>query len=105
MHTPPDDWLLPPVVLPELRQNAVTHNQLTADNPLQTEVRLEGDRLTVSNDKHPRRAVVSSTGVGLENPAQRCRLTTGVAARWGESGGRFVVALPLVADGGSNIAQ
>jgi hypothetical protein len=40
MHTPPGDWLVPPVVLPELPENAVTHNQLTADNPLQMEIRL-----------------------------------------------------------------
>ena len=42
MHTPPGDWLVPPVVLPELLENAVKHNQLTADNPLQIEVRLGG---------------------------------------------------------------
>jgi LytS/YehU family sensor histidine kinase len=98
-------WLLPPVVLPELLENAVKHNEFSADNPLEIEVRLEGDRLTVSHDKRPRRATVTSTGVGLENLAQRFRLTTGVAARWGEHGGRFVVTLPLVAEGGSNIAK
>ncbi len=98
-------WLMPPVVLPELLENAVKHNEFTADNPLEIDVRLEGDRLTVSHDKRPRRAMVSSTGVGLDNLAQRFRLTTGVAARWGENGGRFVVTLPLVADSGSNIAQ
>jgi hypothetical protein len=98
-------WCIPPVVLPELLENAVKHNEFEADNPLQIEVRLEGDRLTVSHDKRPRRATVMSTGVGLENLAQRFRLTTGVAARWAESGGRFVVTLPLVANGGSNIAQ
>jgi hypothetical protein len=65
MHTPPGDWLVPPVVLPELLENAVTHNQLTADNPLDRGPPRR-DRLTVSNDKRPRRAVVSSTGVGLE---------------------------------------
>jgi sensor histidine kinase YesM len=98
-------WCIPPVVLPELLENAVKHNEFEADNPLQIEVRLEGDRLTVSHDKRPRRAAVTSTGVGLENLAQRFRLTTGVAARWAESDGRFVVTLPLVANGGSNIAQ
>jgi two-component sensor histidine kinase len=97
-------WLIPPVVLPELLENAVKHNEFEADNPLEIEVRLEGDRLTVSNDRRPRRAS-ASTGVGLENLAQRFRLTTGVAARWGEIGDRFVVTLPLVADGGANIAQ
>lgn len=98
-------WLIPPVVLPELLENAVKHNEFAADNPLEIEVRLEGDRLTVSNDRRPRRAPASSTGVGLANLAQRFRLTTGVAARWGEADGRFVVTLPLVADSGSNIAQ
>ena len=97
-------WLIPPVVLPELLENAVKHNEFETDNPLEIEVRLEGDRLTVSNDRRPRRAS-ESTGVGLENLAQRFRLTTGVAARWGEIGDRFVVTLPLVADDGANIAQ
>jgi len=98
-------WCIPPVVLPELLENAVKHNELGADNPLQIEVRLEGDRLTVSHDRRPRRAAVASTGVGLENLAQRFRLTTGVAARWAEGDGRFVVTLPLVANSGANIAQ
>jgi hypothetical protein len=91
-------WQLPPVVLPELLENAVKHNTFSTDNPLQIDVRLEGDRLTVSHEKRPRRTGVSSTGVGLENLAQRFRLTTGVAARWADSGGRFIVTLPLLAD-------
>ena len=98
-------WQVPPVVLPELLENAVKHNEFSADNPLEIEIRLEGDRLTVSHEKRPRRSAVASTGLGLDNLAQRFRLTTGVAARWGETGGRFVVTLPLVASGGSNIAQ
>lgn len=98
-------WQIPPVVLPELLENAVKHNDFTADNPLQIVVRLVGDRLTVSHDRRPRPAMTASTGVGLENLAQRFRLTTGLAARWGETGGRFVVTLPLVANGGPNIAQ
>ena len=98
-------WCIPPVVLPELLENAVKHNEFGTDNPLRIDVRLDGDRLTVSHDTRPRRTAVTSTGVGLENLAQRFRLTTGVAARWAETDGRFVVTLPLVANGGSNIAQ
>lgn len=98
-------WQIPPVVLPELLENAVKHNEFTTDNPLEIEIRLDGDRLTIAHDKRPRKATVTSTGLGLENLAQRFRLTTGVAARWAESGGRFIVTLPLVAADGSNIAQ
>jgi sensor histidine kinase YesM len=98
-------WCIPPVVLPELLENAVKHNEFGTDTPLQIDVRLDGDRLTVSHDTRPRRTAVASTGVGLENLAQRFRLTTGVAARWTETDGRFVVTLPLVADSGANIAK
>ena len=98
-------WQIPPVVLPELLENAVKHNDFSTDNPLRIEIRLEGDRLTVSQDIRPREATVSSTGVGLENLAQRFRLTTGVAARWARSNGRFVVTLPLVATDGADVAQ
>lgn len=98
-------WLIPPVVLPELLENAVKHNELSADNPLCVEVRLEGDRLSVAHERRPRPGEVSSTGFGLDNLAQRFRLTTGVAARWAEGGGRFVVTLPLVAADGANVAE
>ena len=98
-------WCIPPVVLPELLENAVKHNEFSTDNPLEIEIRLDGDRLTVSHEKRPRKIAPGSTGVGLDNLAQRFRLTTGVAARWGETGGRFLVMLPLVAADGSNIAQ
>lgn len=100
-----DRWQIPPVVLPELLENAVKHNEFSTDNPLEISIRLEGDRLAVSHDTRPRRSLVTSTGVGLDNLAQRFRLTTGVAARWADSGGRFIVTLPLVAADGSNIAK
>lgn len=98
-------WMIPPVVLPELLENAVKHNEFTSDNPLQIDLRLEGDRLMVVHEMRPRVIPAASNGVGLENLAQRFRLATGVAARWAETGGRFVVTLPLVADDGSIIAK
>ena len=98
-------WLMPPAVLPELLENAVKHNEFSVEQPLTVEVRLEGDRVSVSNERRPRLEPVSSTGVGLDNLAQRFKLTTGVAARWAEGGGRFVVTLPLVEKGGANVAQ
>jgi two-component system LytT family sensor kinase len=87
---------LPPVTLPELLDNAVKHNEATPENPLIVTVRLAGDHLVVSNRLSPRLRKVSSTRVGLANLAERVRLTTRSAMAWEESGGRFVVSVPLV---------
>ena len=52
-------WQIPPVVLPELLENAVKHNEVSSDNPLQIEIRLEGDRLI------DRARAASASGDGL----------------------------------------
>ena len=91
-------WQIPPVSLPELLQNAAKHNRLSADDPLQVEVRLDGDRLLVSNELRPGPAV-ASTRAGLENLALRFRLLSGTPARWGVNGQAFIVSLPLVEAG------
>lgn len=91
-----DLWMIPPVVLPELLENAVKHNQLTAEEPLDLDIRLDGDRLTVSNVSRPRSGPVDSTGVGLHNLARRFRLAAGTSVRWGAVDGRFIVTLPLL---------
>jgi LytS/YehU family sensor histidine kinase len=59
-------WRIPPAVLPELLENAVKHNEFSSDNPLQIEIRLERDRLTIAHEKRPRTATLPSAGVGLE---------------------------------------
>ena len=69
-------WLMPPVVLPELLENAVKHNEFSADNPLEIEVRLEGDRLTVSHDKRPRR------GDGIVDRSRPGKLSSAVSLNY-----------------------
>jgi hypothetical protein len=91
--------LMPPVVLPEILQNAVKHNDLSSERPLRVSIRLEGDRLLVSNaivPRGPQGTAGPSTGMGLDNLARRCRLLVGTPARWGRLDGQFVVTLPLV---------
>jgi two-component sensor histidine kinase len=89
-------WLIPPGVLPELLQNAVKHNEIARECPVEVIIRLDGDRVLVSNNTRPRARRDASTGVGLRNLARRFRLLAGTPARWGEVGGQFVVTLPLV---------
>jgi hypothetical protein len=90
--------LLPPVSLSELFQNALKHNTVAPDLPLQIRIRVEGTTLVFENDLHSRPKSAPSTGIGLANLRERFRIATGEVADWGIEDGRFVVRLPLVSD-------
>lgn len=91
------DWLLPPVSLAELFQNALKHNTVAPDRPLRIRVRLEGAELIFENDLRPGSAPGrKSTGIGLANLTERFRIATGRPATWSVDRDRFVVRLPLV---------
>lgn len=99
-----DQLLLPPVSLAELFHNALKHNTVTADSPLQIVLRVEGETLVIENTLRSRLASTPSTGIGLTNMRERFRLATGRRMVWGPEGDRFIVRLPLArgsnSDGG-----
>ena len=90
------EFLIPPVSLPELFQNALKHNTVAPDDPLHIRVRIEGNTLLFENDLKPRQQKSGSTGIGLTNLRERFRIATGCPVDWAVEGGRFVVRLPLV---------
>lgn len=91
-----DQWLLPPVSLAELFQNALKHNTVTTDSPLEILVRVDDMTLVVENTLRSRFVSAQSTGIGLSNMRERFRLATGRRMVWGPEGDRFVVRLPLM---------
>jgi LytS/YehU family sensor histidine kinase len=88
--------LLPPVSLGELFQNALKHNTVGADRPLQIRVRVDGTTVVFENDVRSPAKSARSTGIGLTNLAERFRIATGQPAVWGLEEDRFVVRLPLI---------
>ncbi len=88
--------LLPPLALQTLLENAVKHNRGSADAPLAVRIRRRGDRVCVDNVLQPRSSARASTGLGLRNLDERCRLLTGQALEQQRSGERFEVRIPLV---------
>ena len=110
-------WLVAPMALQGLLENAVKHNQASAGEPLPVQLTLrqtaghdldpvpDSDRdhdrrhamLTVSNPTRPRRTALPSAGMGLVNLDERCRLLTGRALAVACECGRFEVQVPLVA--------
>ena len=89
-------FLLPPVTLAELFQNALKHNTASADRPLHIQVRVEHGTLVIENELRSPAAPAPSTGIGLANLRERFRIATGRTVLWGREQDRFVVRLPLV---------
>ena len=88
--------LVPPLALQMLLENAVKHNQAGDGHPLVVRVQRDGDRLCVDNAVHARSSVRPSSGLGLHNLDERCRLLTGRALDVQRAGERFAVRVPLV---------
>lgn len=90
-----DSWRVVPLALQTLLENAVKHNQVGAETPLCVNLRLEGDSITMSNLRRPRGSSLPSSGLGLANLDERCRLVTGHALRVSSQGSVFEVSVPL----------
>jgi len=70
-----EDLLIPPLTLQLLVENAVKHNRLQKDDPLNIElITAKGNKLAVRNNVLKRVGPVESTGIGLQNINARYRM-------------------------------
>ncbi len=92
----PPDTAIVPLTLQMLFENAIKHNIISADKPLHIEVFPQNGQLIVRNNLQPKKQVMHSTGVGLENIRLRYRILTGREVEVMPSAQYFAVALPLV---------
>jgi hypothetical protein len=90
-------WLLPPLALQTLLENAVKHNRTGRDEPLQLRLQRRGDCIVAHNRRRPRSSALPGGGRGLANLDERCRLLSGRALRLRCTDEAFEVELPLVA--------
>ena len=88
--------LVPPMALQTLMENAVKHNEASLAQPLVVTLKLDGDGVQVGNRLQPRRSALPSSGLGLANLDERCRLLSGRALQRRELDGRFEIRIPLV---------
>ena len=85
---------LPPLTLQLLVENVVKHNSINASRPMEIHIGKEGDWLVVANRLNPRKTD-HSTGLGLKNLSNRCRMSLGRDIQVVESSSEFVVKIPL----------
>jgi hypothetical protein len=92
-----DRWQVAPLALQALLENAVKHNQAVAEAPLHVTVSLREGAVVVANPCRPRTSALPSSGLGLRNLDERCRLLAGRGIALADDGVVFEVAVPLVA--------
>ena len=91
-----DRYMVLPISLQVLAENAHKHNEFSMREPLEIRVSVEGDRIVTQDRVAPKEAVRPATGMGLSNLNERCRLAMGAPAEVGDSGGVFAVYLPIL---------
>lgn len=96
------DFLIPPTSVFVAFENAVKHNEISEQHPMQIEVDVKDDLLLIVNTVRERRTKGHSSGIGLRNLDERFRLVTGkgISANR-EANQTFVVQLPLISIGKS----
>lgn len=89
-------YLIPPVSLQILMENAVKHNEFDEQQPLQMHLEMKDTSILFSNKKRVRRTLRPGAGIGLSNLNERCRLVTGREIEVETDADLFSVRLPLL---------
>jgi hypothetical protein len=85
-----------PLTLQLLVENAVKHNRMSSQEPLQVRIYTQDNWLLVENPVQIRDQPEPSTGVGLQNITNRYSLLTDRVVTYGEDAGLFIVKIPLL---------
>ncbi len=91
-----EHFLLPPICLQLLAENAIKHNEFSEENPLIFSVSLENGELIVKNKLHRKELRKPSSKIGLNNLKERYKLTTGKSINISDDHGEFIVRLPVL---------
>ncbi|MFY0608496.1 MAG: histidine kinase [Cyclobacteriaceae bacterium] len=90
-------YMLPPLTLQMLVENAVKHNNIIPDHPLRMMIKREGNRLKVMNTIMEKpEDLRTKSGTGIANIRARYKFYTDEELEIGKQGDLFVVSLPLV---------
>jgi sensor histidine kinase YesM len=87
--------MLPPLTLQLLVENVIKHNTITSARPMKIDIFVQEDRLVVANLVQPRKSRESS-GIGLKNLSNRCKLMLGEEIRALHEKEMFIVKVPLL---------
>jgi len=92
-----NQYLLPPMSLQLLIENAVKHNEISRRNPLRVSIKTDDSgMLHVCNPIQPRLTDSAGTGIGLDNLVKRYRLLFNEKVIINKDDNYFCVSIPLI---------
>jgi sensor histidine kinase YesM len=92
-----NDYLVPPLTLQLLVENAVKHNTFLKESPLVITIATnEANELLVRNNRQEKRSHVESTKIGLQNIASKYKLLQDAEIEIKQTDTSFLVTLPLI---------
>jgi sensor histidine kinase YesM len=91
-----EHYLIPPISLQILAENAIKHNEFSETLPLCIRIRLINDELVIHNTVRKKNLRKPSSGIGLQNLQERYRLTTSKEVIIKEEETDFTVILPIL---------
>jgi len=88
---------IPPLTLQLLVENVIKHNSISSSKPMTIHIEVDNDEyLVVSNPVSPKKKEDVSSGIGLKNLANRCRLITDKDLFVRKDKSVFTVKIPII---------
>lgn len=91
-----EQFLIPPISLQLLAENAIKHNEFSDEIPLILTTQFSNNTLIVQNSVRKKTLRKESSKIGLSNLKERYRLTTNKEIEIRETDNDFIVTLPLL---------
>src|SRR6185295_12470087 len=91
-----DQYLIPPISLQILAENAIKHNEFSEASPLLIEIEMKNDELVIHNPVHRKVLRKASSKIGLQNLGERYKMTTNKEIIIKDEEKDFTVILPIL---------
>lgn len=91
-----EDYMLPPLSLQALIENAIKHNHFSEKDPLEIEITISNQEISVVNRKNLKKFDIPSSRIGLSNLNERYSLIVNRSITIRQTPELFTVLLPIL---------